>query len=97
MVSWERVGRVSFLVGSWAGSIINSDVGGYVTGMWVGGGVAIYWARFGCVPSSVRSRAGGDFPSDEASLAHISISSLSERFGIFRAHEVSFWGRPVEG
>ena len=97
MVSWSIGGRVSILVGSWVGSIIPSDGGGSVEELWVGGGVAISWMRVGCALISARSRAGGYFPSYEVSLAHISISSLSEMFGFFRGHYVSFGGQPVEG
>ena len=93
--SWARVGRDSILVGSGAGSTVPSDAYSSLAGLWVGDSDAIFWARAGCVLSSVSSWAGGDFLSDGVSLEHISISSLSERYIFFGAHEISFGDRLV--
>ena len=93
--SWARVREGSILMESVAGSITLSDADGYVAELWIGDGDAISWARVDCDPSSERSRAGGEFPSDGVSLVHISIGALSERCGFFSACEMSSGDGPV--
>ena len=93
--SWAIVGRVSILMGSRGGSIVPSGADGSVAGLWVWDGDAISWARVRCVPSSARSWAGGDFPSNGLFLVHILISASSERYRFFRARAMSFGDQPV--
>ena len=81
MRSWARVGRVSFLVGSWDGSIRPSGSGGSVKRLRFGDGVEIYQEIVGCVPGSERSKYRGYFPSAEVYLAHMLTISLSDMFG----------------
>ena len=69
--SWARVGIVSVFGGSWAGDNGPTYAGGSMTELWFGDNVVISLAIVGCDPSSARSRAGGDLPSDEISLVHM--------------------------
>ena len=62
-------------------------------GLWFGDGVVFSWELVGCVLSLAWYLYGRDFPPDSDSLAHISISFLSERLGLFRAREVYFGER----
>ena len=93
--SWVRSGRVPGLVRPGVGNVCPSDAYDSVKELWVGGGVAISWMRVGCVLSSAWSQAGGDFPSDSDSLAHMAISLSSKMSVLFRGHEVSFGYRPI--
>ena len=74
-------------MGLWAGGIGPPNAGGSLTGIWVGYDAATSCAIVGRDPSSARSRAGGEFPSNEVSLVHMCF---------FWGHEVYFGGRPVE-
>ena len=95
--SWAIFGIVSGLVKSGDRSVSPSNADNSVEELKVGDGDAFPQAIFGCDPSSARSRGGKDFPPNGASLAHISISPLSERLVFFRSCEIYFGDRPSGG
>ena len=111
IIGWDLVGIVFELEGGGGdisvrgrkigGERVASGGGGLTeVRLWVGGGGAVSWKKYGCGPRSARYLTRRTVPSDGAYLEIISILESSKKCGFISAQEISagdrpFWGLPL--